>query len=119
MKRYLAVVGGALLALGLAGCSENRDDFAITSDVRKELVEEKVPGTIEVITVARVVTLTGTVPDTDAKDKAENVAEDISGVERVVNNLRTTTAADAPAHPGANMPNPMAPGNPPQPADVR
>jgi hypothetical protein len=92
MKKHLVSVG-ALLALALAACSENRDDFAITSDVRKELAAQKVPGTIEVITVGRVVTLTGTVPDGDAKDKAEDLADDVSGVARVVNNLRTTTAA--------------------------
>lgn len=119
MKKYLVSLA-PLLALGLAACSDNRDDFAITSDVRKQLVEKDVPGTIEVLTVGRIVTLTGTVPDAETRGKAEDLADDVKGVERVVNNLRATSAADAPAMPpAAHMPNPMAPGAPPRAPDVR
>lgn len=114
MRRYTMIVSAALLAAGLFACSNNeRDDVKISSAVRQELVEKNVPGAIEVAVTYGVVTLSGDVPDSDAKAKAENAAEDVSGVDRVVNNLRTTTAADAPARPEGLPPvNPHAPSAP-------
>jgi hypothetical protein len=116
MRRYLAWTAGALLALGLVACSENRDDPTIAAEARQGIADEKVPGAIEVTIVHGVATLSGTVPDTAAKVKAEDVVEDVRGVDRVVNNLRTTTAADAPARPDtlprADVPNPMVPHAP-------
>ena len=117
MKRYLACLAGALLALGLAACSDrNRDDATIAAEARQGIADKKVPGAIEITIVRGVATLSGTVPDTAARAKAEDVVEDVRGVDRVVNNLRTTTAADAPARPDtlppADVPNPMAPHAP-------
>lgn len=107
MRRYTMLVGAALLAAGLFACSNNdRDDVKISSAVRQELADQQVPGAIQVAVTYGVVTLSGDVPDSDAKAKAEDVADIVNGVDRVVNNLRTTTAADAPARPNI-------PGNPP------
>jgi hypothetical protein len=118
MKRYLVYSGAALLACALAACSDSRvrDDVTVAAEARQELLEEKVPGVIEITIVGGVATLTGAVPDAQAKAKAEDVIEDVKGVDRVVNNLRTTTAADAPARPDTLPPsdigNPMAPEAP-------
>ncbi|MGD9765140.1 MAG: BON domain-containing protein [Candidatus Binatia bacterium] len=87
-----AWLGVAALAMA-AGCNERRPDTQITADVRKELAEEEVPGTIDVSTANAVVTLSGTVPNQEAKDEAEDAAEDVAGVDRVVNNLTTAPAA--------------------------
>jgi BON domain len=103
------------LILGGTGCrtTASRNDTTITADVRKELAEERLPATIEVITVDRVVTLAGTVPDTQTKTRAETAARNVDGVDRVNNNLRTTMAGDAPITP------PAAPKAPPPPAAPR
>jgi hypothetical protein len=106
MKRYLVYTGAALLACAVAACSDrrDRDDVTIAAEARQELLDEKVPGVIEITIVGGIATLSGAVPDAKAKAQAEEVVEDVAGVDRVVNNLRTTMAADAPARPGAAMP---------------
>jgi hypothetical protein len=119
MKR-LAVVAIAAMALGTVACNRGerhaRNDTTITNDVKRELADKQVPGSIDVATANGVVTLTGTVPDATAKDRAQSVANAITGVDRVVNNLRTA-AADNPLRPGIGaqpgMQNP--PGMPHQP----
>jgi hypothetical protein len=106
MKQVILIV--ALLAAGgLLGCrEERRADSTISADVRRELVVAKVPGNITVDVARGVVVLNGTVPTDDAHDRAEDVAEEVKGVDRVTNNLRIM-AGDAPA--GAIPPRPMAP----------
>lgn len=101
MKR-LIVIGAAALALGFTACTENdrfadaTDDATITANVEEELIDERIAGNIQVSSAAGVVTLNGTVPNADARERAEEVADDVDGVDRVVNNLRTTMAGDAP-----------------------
>src|SRR5262245_46996617 len=109
-----------VLAIGLAACDRDRrigarSDTTISSEVRKELADERLPGTIDVSTLNRTVTLSGSVPTADAKRKAEDVTQRVAGVEHVVNNLRTPMAADAPVAPGA--PPGQIPPSPP--ADMR
>jgi hypothetical protein len=117
MKRYLVCSGAALLACAVAACSDSRDrdDVTVAAEARQELLDEKVPGAIEITIVDGVATLSGAVPDAEAKADAEDAIEDVDGVVRVVNNLRTTTAADAPrpgALPPSDVGNPMAPEAP-------
>lgn len=114
MKR-LMVYGAALLAVGAAACNraENRSarsDAAVAAEVRHDLAAKQVPGVIDVVFAEGTATLSGTVPDAAAKQRAASIADDVKGVDRVVNNLRTTTAADAPIQPG--MGQPAAPGVP-------
>jgi hypothetical protein len=105
MKKTL-VIGAAALALGLAACTESDryaaepNDDTITADVTRMLENEGVAGNIEVSANDGVVTLSGTVPNEQAKKRAEDIADDIYGVEVVQNQLRTTMAGDAPIHPG-------------------
>ena len=111
MKR-LMVYGAALLAVGAVACSraENRSDAAVAAEVRHDLAAKQVPGVIDVVFAEGTATLSGTVPDAAAKQRAASIADDVKGVDRVVNNLRTTTAADAPMQPGIGQP--AAPGVP-------
>jgi len=112
MKRMM-LCGAMLLAIGAVACSRSdnrggRNDAAVAAEVRHDLAQKQVPGVIDVIFTAGTVTLSGTVPDNAAKERAASVADDVAGVDRVVNNLRTTTAADAPGRP--NLGQPAAPG---------
>jgi hypothetical protein len=111
-----------MAAVALAGCESNRQasDEALNTEVKQNISTAKVPGTIDARADDGVVTLTGTVPDLAAKMRAEDVTIKVKGVTRVVNNLRTTAAADAPQRPAVNLPpNPPAEGNVPPAPEVR
>jgi hypothetical protein len=118
--KTLVLAGTLAVVFGFAAChsSTARTDTGITADVKKQLSDNHVPGAIDVTTDHAVVTLAGTVPDKNAKDRAADVADDVAGVKSVVNNLRTTMAGDAPAArlPGTGIaPNPpvLQPNAPP------
>jgi hypothetical protein len=121
----MAQIAVASCFLGALGCSEPSErtvgfrDEVITANVEAAL-KAKVPGNIEVNTRERVVTLSGTVPDTAARDRAGDLATRIAGVARVNNNIRATIAADAPARPPAGFPQaPLSPPNPPHPPELK
>lgn len=97
--RSLAIAAAVGIALASSACNRpsTRTDAMITADVKKQLSDQHVPGSIDVATAKNVVTLTGTVPDKGAKDRAENIANDVKDVDRVVNEIHTTMAGDAPA----------------------
>ena len=99
--RYLlGLTATALLSAAiLGGCEQRRDNGALTTELRDQLSREKLPGTITVaVADDGVANLGGTVRDSQTRDKAEDVAEDVDGVKRVINNIRVTTAAgDSPA----------------------
>jgi len=111
------------LAFGLSSCM--RSDAGITAKVNEQLLQARLPQSIVVSTNDGVVTLAGSVPDAATKQHAEQLALEVGGVQRIVNNLRTTVAGDAPqpnmAPPAAvppaqpqGMPNvPAAPAQPP------
>ena len=86
-----------VLALAL-GCY-SRSDPEITAEVESDLDEAGIGGNVAVTSTNGVVTLTGTTPSDPLRDKAEDIAEDVAGVKRVVNNIRTTAAGDAPQAP--------------------
>jgi hypothetical protein len=119
MRTQLVVVALAL-ALGALACDRlnttARTDAEITADVRQELTAAGVPAAIDVMTRDGVVTLAGNVSSVEIRTRAENVAEDVDGVDRVVNNLRASTmAGDAPAAPAippAPRHEPVAPAQP-------
>jgi osmotically-inducible protein OsmY len=60
-----------------------------------ELKEEA----IEISSASGTVTLAGAVDSPDAKETAEEIARDTSGVDQVVNRIAVETAAPAPAAP--------------------
>jgi hypothetical protein len=110
MKR-LMLCGAMLLAVGAVACNrgDNRTDAAVAAEVRHDLARKQVPGVIDVVFIDGTATLSGTVPDAATKDRAAIIADEVNGVDRVVNNLRTTTAADAPMRPDMGAPAPGLP----------
>jgi hyperosmotically inducible protein len=88
----------ALLAAVTTGCTamtgksagENVDDASITASVKTKLAAEK-PATltkVDVDTNKGTVYLTGNVENADVKAKATALAQQVSGVREVVNNLK-------------------------------
>lgn len=69
-----------------------RSDDRIREDISDRLTDDAWldASDIEVIVSECEVTLVGTVPDRDSKRRAERLAEDISGVKNVQNNLRVS-----------------------------
>src|SRR5215470_1050967 len=100
MKTRIAVI--LAVALALAACSRTgQNDTSINGEVKKSVAD--MPGFIEVATVNGIVTLSGTVPDAQAKLRAGEMANRVQGVRGVVNNLHPTMAGDVPiAPPPAN-----------------
>ena len=99
MPRALnAVFVLVLFAFLAAGCQsmtgetagQNVDDASITSAVKAKLVGERL-GTLTQVgveTVRNTVYLTGVVPTPEDKRKAEELASQVKGVQKVVNNLQ-------------------------------
>ncbi len=101
---FAAAVGFAMVAgcESMTGRTAGRhvDDASITASVKSKLAGDRA-GTltsIDVDTVSGTVYLTGTVPDSAAKERAGELARDVDGVRSVVNNLDTrgSMAGDAP-----------------------
>jgi len=91
-----------LMALGLStvlttACQTNPqttghyiDDTAITTSVKTQLATDgslKTMTQISVKTIENIVYLTGVAPTMQAKNRAEEIARHVEGVQRVVNNL--------------------------------
>lgn len=87
-----------LLCIGLmAGCQTNPqttghyiDDSAITTSVKTRLATDgslKTMTQLSVKTVENVVFLTGMAPTLQAKHRAEEIAGQVAGVQRVVNEI--------------------------------
>ena len=101
----LGVCATALALAGTLACNRQetpRSDAAISTEVETQLaLQDDLAGAqIEASALNGEVTLTGTVPSEKARDHAEDVAEDVSGVSSVQNRLRVgsgTTDVGAPA----------------------
>jgi osmotically-inducible protein OsmY len=112
MTRAYSVLAGVALVASV-GCRDAMErtqgykDEQITAAVEAAL-RANVPGEIEVSTRDRIVTLSGTVPDAAARERATQIASHTTGVTSVNNGLRATIAADAPAVGPAGLP-PAAP----------
>src|SRR5262249_11010541 len=84
---FLTVVAALV---SLCACnSQALDDSAITAKIKAKLAGDSQTSAIKigVETTDGVVTLTGTVPTEQEKDKAKELANSEAGVKRVVNNL--------------------------------
>jgi hyperosmotically inducible protein len=98
MRRIWKSLAAALLALSLAGCQamtgktagENVDDANLTASVKTKLVAEKAVNLtrIDVDTNNGIVYLNGTVETPQQKTRAEQLASQVKGVKKVVNNLQ-------------------------------
>jgi hyperosmotically inducible periplasmic protein len=95
LTTFLAVM---LTVFSLAGCQamtgktagQNVDDAAITSSVKTKLAGDKLSSLtrVDVDTTNGVVSLNGVVESADQKAKAQDLASQVSGVNRVINNLQ-------------------------------
>ena len=84
----VSIVGCTSLTGQTAG--QYADDRTITSRVKAKLVADKAANLtrIDVDTTNRVVSLNGIVTSRDQKDRAEQLAMQVSGVREVKNNLQ-------------------------------
>ena len=94
-----ATVVALIVVLGLgAGCrsttgeslGRNIDDTSITTQVKTKLTGEKASNLtrVSVATVTGTVSLTGSVPTVADRDRAEEIARRVAGVQQVTNNLQ-------------------------------
>jgi hyperosmotically inducible periplasmic protein len=98
MKRSAKIIVAVLLAFSLAGCTattgktagRNVDDANLTAAVKSQLVTEKAANLtrIDVDTDNGVVHLNGIVDSSDQKARAQELAQRVKGVKKVVNNLQ-------------------------------
>jgi len=95
LKTFLVVM---LAVFSLAGCQamtgktagRNVDDAALTSSVKTKLAADKVSSLtrVDVDTNSGTVSLNGVVESPAQKARAQELASEVSGVNRVINNLQ-------------------------------
>lgn len=92
-KRFAGLPCAIAVALLTAACAQS--DAGITTSVKSRLAADDTVKAyqIDVDTKDRVVTLSGNVPSTAAKEQAVQIARATNGVASVVDNLTVTSAA--------------------------
>jgi hyperosmotically inducible periplasmic protein len=95
IKRLLAVV---FVVISLVGCQamtgrttgENIDDATLTGYVKTKLAGDKVSSLsrVDVDTTSGVVSLNGVVESADQRARAQELASQVGGVKKVINNLQ-------------------------------
>jgi hyperosmotically inducible protein len=98
MKKIKRFLGFMLLTLSVAGCQamtgrtagQNIDDATLTGSVKTKLAADKVSSLtrVDVDTTNGVVTLNGVVESSEQKARAQELASQVSGVKKLVNNLQ-------------------------------
>jgi hyperosmotically inducible protein len=98
MRRILKSLAIVSLVVSLAGCQamtgktagQNVDDANLTASVKANLVADKASNLtrIDVDTNGGIVYLNGTVESPQQKERAEQLARQVQGVKKVVNNLQ-------------------------------
>ncbi|MPZ76899.1 MAG: BON domain-containing protein [Deltaproteobacteria bacterium] len=93
--RFLAVV---LVVFSLGGCQamtgrtagRNVDDATLTGSVKTKLAADKVSSLtrVDVDSTDGVVSLNGVVDSADQKTRAQELASQVNGVKKVINNLQ-------------------------------
>lgn len=98
MKTIGKMLAALTLVVSLAGCQamtgktagRNVDDATITGSVKSRLAKDKLSSLtrVDVDTNNGVVSLNGVVESPEQKARAQELASDVDGVSRVVNNLQ-------------------------------
>ncbi len=99
MKALRTIAAGLLLLVAISGCTamtgetlgQNIDDTNITATVKAKLATGEKASTltrIDVDTVRGVVSLNGVVASEQERARAEQIASQVGGVRRVINNLQ-------------------------------
>ena len=96
LRKFLVVM--ILTVFSLAGCQattgksagRNVDDATVTSSVKTKLAADKVSSLtrVDVDTNNGIVSLNGVVESADQKARAQQLASQVNGVNKVVNNLQ-------------------------------
>ncbi len=112
MRAIRSLTIALALALGVQGCTtltgktagQTIDDATITATVKTRLAEERAATLtrVHVDTVRQTVYLNGVVESEAMRERAEQIARQVSGVAAVVNNLQVQGAATAPASPATS-----------------
>lgn len=107
MRAIRSLTIALALALGVQGCTtltgktagQTIDDATITATVKTRLAEERAATLtrVHVDTVRQTVYLNGVVESEAMRERAEQIARQVSGVAAVVNNLQVQGAATAPS----------------------
>jgi osmotically-inducible protein OsmY len=96
----MGICATALVLASTLACHQEtpRSDAAISTEVKTQLaLQDELQGAqIEATALNGEVTLTGTVPSEKARSRAEDVAEDVSGVSGVQNRLRVAAGDTSP-----------------------
>ncbi len=89
MHRLVCAVAALFLAISFCLAADQPSDNLINDQVRIRLAADAdvKGGALEVNVAQGVVTMTGTVENQHAKDKATKLAKKVKGVKQVVNNL--------------------------------
>ena len=103
MSRTLVAVCTMALLLGLGACQsmtgktagESMTDTKITAAVQTKLTSDRASNfaRIDVDTERGVVNLSGVVPSTDEKRRAEELTRQVNGVTRINNNLQVQSSS--------------------------
>ena len=98
MRRIATTLAAAALVFTMAGCQamtgktagRNVDDATVTGSVKSKLAADRTSSLtrIDVDTNNGVVSLNGVVESADQKTRAQELASQVSGVNKVVNNLQ-------------------------------
>jgi hyperosmotically inducible protein len=96
--RITGILAITLVVLSLAGCQaitgrtagENIDDATLTSYVKTKLAGDKISSLarVDVDSTSGVVSLNGVVESADQRARAQELASQVSGVKKVINNLQ-------------------------------
>jgi BON domain-containing protein len=106
----------ALLACAtvVLGCNRDRPDATVNAAVMAKLDREPslAGGTVASRTEAGHVYLSGTVPTAEQRRRAQDLADDVTGVKEITNDIQVSTSAAPSAPPSTTTPGTM---NPPLP----
>jgi hyperosmotically inducible protein len=98
MKRLIRFLAVTLIIVAITGCQsmtgrtagQNVDDATITGSVKTKLASDKISSLtrVDVDTTNGVVYLNGVVESADQRARAQELASQVGGVTKVVNNLQ-------------------------------
>jgi osmotically-inducible protein OsmY len=77
---------------------ENRNDASVTAAVKERITQDRTANLTDINVDTRdgTVYLKGEVPTFEDKRRAERLAQDVSGVDRVINDLRVSSSTMSP-----------------------
>ncbi len=109
MKKMLAILAIASLALSFTSCKSKPKDEDIRAEVQAALSANSALSGLTANVKEGVVTVSGEVKDESARSAVDAQLTDIKGVKQVVNNTTVAAAPPAPAMPEINADDALSP----------